>query len=46
MDAQYTLDFMLKSLLRLLHPFVPFVTETIWQNLEEKKPLIVSDWTK
>jgi len=42
--AQYTLDYVLKGSLALLHPFIPFVTETIWQNLGEKKPLIVSKW--
>ncbi len=35
--------------LKLLHPFMPFVTEAIWQELLEKKMvneklLIVSDW--
>jgi len=42
--AQYCLDYILKSSLKLLHPSMPFVTEAIWQALGEKKPLIVSSW--
>lgn len=32
--------------LKLLHPFMPFVTETIWQNLPEKESdlLMVAQW--
>ncbi|MBI4086983.1 valine--tRNA ligase [Candidatus Kaiserbacteria bacterium] len=30
---QYTLGVALVTSLKLLHPFMPFVTETIWQNL-------------
>jgi len=42
--AQHTLDTVLKTSLKLLHPFMPFVTEAIWTELKEKKPLIISEW--
>ncbi|MDO8507043.1 MAG: valine--tRNA ligase [bacterium] len=42
--AQYTLDVVLKNSLKLLHPIMPFVTESIWENLDEKEPLIISKW--
>ncbi|MFO7807485.1 MAG: valine--tRNA ligase [Candidatus Moraniibacteriota bacterium] len=37
----------LSDLLKLWHPFIPFVTEAIWQNLEpDSKRLIVQEWPK
>jgi len=36
-----------KTILQLLHPFMPFITEYIWQlNYKEKDALIVSIWPK
>ncbi len=38
---------MLENNLKLLHPFMPFLTEEIWQYIAERKPedaLIVSEW--
>jgi valyl-tRNA synthetase len=33
--AQATLYYTLKSFLKMLHPFIPFITEEIWQHLVE-----------
>ncbi|ABQ25989.1 valine--tRNA ligase [Geotalea uraniireducens] len=35
--ARYVLWLVLEHLLRLLHPFMPFITEEIWQTLAGKK---------
>jgi len=37
-SAQQVLVFVLDQLLRMLHPFVPFVTEAIWSELNEAAP--------
>ncbi len=37
--AQNVLAFVLDRTLRLLHPFVPFITEGIYQNLNEMAPV-------
>jgi valyl-tRNA synthetase len=34
----------LSDLLKLWHPFIPFVTEVIWEQFGEKEQLIISAW--
>ncbi|MFJ8013952.1 valine--tRNA ligase [Streptomyces sp. NPDC096339] len=36
----------LDTMLRLLHPVVPFVTETLWTTLTGGESLVVADWPK
>lgn len=43
--AQKVLVSVLKDVLKLLHPFMPFITEEIWQHLPKKtNPLIIETW--
>ena len=35
---------MLSTVLTLLHPFMPFVTEEIWSSLKKDRLLMVSSW--
>ena len=45
--AQKVLVYMLDQFLRLLHPFMPFITEEIWQAIpHEGKFLMLADWPK
>ncbi len=40
------LKHVLKTSLKLLHPFTPFVTEAIWSEMGETEMLISADWPK
>ena len=43
--ALQVLVYVLDQVLRLLHPFMPFITEEIWQSLPHEGPaLIVAQW--
>jgi len=52
--TQNVLVYVLEGTLRLLHPFMPFITEEIWQKLnqargirhEGRESITVSDWPK
>ena len=45
--AQKVISFVLSGTLKLLHPFMPFITEEIWLTLpHEGESIMVSDWPK
>ena len=44
-SKKYTLLYILKTCLKLLHPFMPFITEEVWGTLPEQKGmLIIEPW--
>ncbi len=43
-NTQITLAYCLETVLRLLHPFMPFVTEELWGKLGKEKLLLVAKW--
>ena len=44
-DARRVLVYVMTGMLKLLHPFMPFVTEEIWQSLpHEGEALMVAPW--
>ncbi len=45
--ARAVLTYVLSNTLKLLHPFMPFITEEIWQALpHEGESIMVSEWPK
>ena len=50
LESLAVLKYALITALKLLHPYMPFITECVWENLhakaEEFEPLIISDWPK
>ncbi len=45
-SRQFVLRHILETVLKLLHPFMPFVTEEIWQEVTGDGLLMVSEWPK
>ncbi|MBL7070953.1 MAG: valine--tRNA ligase [Candidatus Omnitrophica bacterium] len=44
-STQIILYKVLEKSLRVLHPFMPFITEELWQNLpHERDPIMISSW--
>ncbi len=45
--AQPTLEYVFKTSLELLHPFMPFITEELWQKLPHTGPsIMITPWPK
>ena len=45
--AQHVLTYVLSNTMKLLHPFMPFITEEIWQHLpHEGESIVISDYPK
>ncbi|MBT7228321.1 class I tRNA ligase family protein, partial [Candidatus Parcubacteria bacterium] len=45
-DKEEILLYILERLLVLCHPFIPFVTEVIWEQFGEKELMMVKEWPK
>ncbi len=43
-DKDEILLYVLQTLLKLWHPFTPFVTEVIWENLKTNDQLVITKW--
>ncbi len=43
-EKSEVLVYILKNVLKLWHPFMPFVTEKIWEEMGEEKMLIIEEW--
>ncbi len=43
-EKQWLLRHVLENILKMWHPFMPFVTENIWSHLDKEKLLIIEKW--
>lgn len=45
-STQYILAYALTSILKMLHPFMPFITEELWSKCFQEKLLLITRWPK
>jgi len=36
----------LENILKILHPFMPYVTEEIWKDMQNESLLMVGEWPR
>ncbi|MCL2859004.1 MAG: valine--tRNA ligase [Oscillospiraceae bacterium] len=47
LEAEYTLNYVLTTCLKLLHPYMPFLTEKLYMQLiHSDESIMISDWPK
>ncbi len=44
-NTQAVLKYVLKDVLKMMHPFIPFVTEKLFLEIYDEKSIMVSDWS-
>lgn len=45
-EKQWVLNNVLENILKLWHPFTPFVTENIWEKINKNNLLMIGEWPK
>ncbi len=45
-EAQPCLEYVYKESLKLLHPFMPFITEELYQKFEDGKSIMIEEWPR
>ena len=45
-ESNQVLAYTFTTLIKLLHPYVPFVTEALWAAFKQPQMLVVSDWVE
>ena len=45
-NTQATLLYVLRAVLKMMHPFIPFVTEKLYLEISNEESIMISDWPK